>query len=85
MVVLDVTKFCYSYAANKKRWTQPIACYEIAERTCDFIMTYVGNNTINMSLVMLFLISNIYILSAAAASLFPFRWWENGRNWQVEM
>ena len=41
---------------------QPIACYEIAKRTYDFVMTYVGNRTINMTLVMLFLVGNNYIL-----------------------
>ena len=34
---------------------QPIACYEIAY---DYVMTYVGNRTINMTLVMLFLVGN---------------------------
>ena len=33
-------------------------CYEIAQRTYDFVMTYMGNRTINMTLVMLFLIIN---------------------------
>ena len=37
---------------------QPIACYEIAKRTYDFVMTYVGNRTINMTLVMLFPVGN---------------------------
>ena len=37
---------------------QPIACYETAKRTYDFVMTYVGNRTINMTLVMLFLVGN---------------------------
>ena len=37
---------------------QPIACYEIAKRTYDFVMTYVGNRTINMTRVMLFLVGN---------------------------
>ena len=37
---------------------QPIACYEIAKRTYDFGMTYDGNRTINMALVMLFLVGN---------------------------
>ena len=38
---------------------QPITCYEIAK------MTYVGNSTINMPLVMLFLVGNkmVYINS----------------------
>ena len=35
---------------------EPIACYEIANRTFDFVMTYVENRTINMTLVMLFLV-----------------------------
>ena len=37
---------------------QPIACYEIAKWTYDFVMTYVGNRAINMTLVMLFLVGN---------------------------
>ena len=37
---------------------QPIACYEIAKRTYDSIMTYVGNRTINMTLVILLLVGN---------------------------
>ena len=37
---------------------QPIACYEIAKRTYDFVMTYLGNHTINMTFVMLFLVGN---------------------------
>ena len=37
---------------------QPIACYEIAKRTYDFVMTYVGNRTIYMTLVILFLVGN---------------------------
>ena len=46
---------------------QPIkkdGCYEIAKRTCNFVMTYVGNRTINMTLVMLFLVCNkcVYIM-----------------------
>ena len=40
---------------------QPIACYEITKRTYDFVMTYVGNRTINMTFVMLFLAGNKYI------------------------
>ena len=31
------------------------ACYEIVKRTYNFVMTYVGYRTINMTLVMLFL------------------------------
>ena len=37
---------------------QSIACYDIAKMTYDFVMTYVGNFMINMTLVMLFLIGN---------------------------
>ena len=37
---------------------QPIACYEIVKRTCNFVMTYVGNCTINITHVMLFLVGN---------------------------
>ena len=34
------------------------ACYEIAKRTHDFVMTYVGHCTIYINLVMLFLVGN---------------------------
>ena len=37
---------------------QPIVSYEIAKRTYDFVMRYVGNRTINMTLVMLFHVGN---------------------------
>ena len=37
---------------------EPIACYEIAKRRYDFFMTYLGNHTINMTLVMVFLVGN---------------------------
>ena len=37
------------------------ACYEIAKRTYDFVMTYVGYRTINMTLVMLFLVGNKWL------------------------
>ena len=37
---------------------QPIASYEITKRTYNFVMTYVGNRTINMTLVMLFIVVN---------------------------
>ena len=40
---------------------QQIACYEIAKKTYNFVMTYVRNRTINMTLVMLFLIGNKFI------------------------
>ena len=30
---------------------QPIACYKIAKRTYDFVLTYVGNCMINMTLI----------------------------------
>ena len=58
MLFLDVRKKWTLTIANQKRWTliwQPIACYEIAKRTCDFVMSYMGNRTINMTLIMLFL------------------------------
>ena len=44
---------------------QPIAGYETAKRTYDFVMTYVGHCTIKMTLVMLFLVGNevIYVCS----------------------
>ena len=32
--------------------------YDIAKRTYDFVMTYMGNRTINMTLVMLFPVGN---------------------------
>ena len=51
----------YSLTSPKKEnvlLQQPIACYEIAKRTYDFVMTYVGNRTINMTLIMLFLVGN---------------------------
>ena len=50
----------YSYDSQSKKMDlrQLIACYEIAKRTYDFVMTYMGNHTINMTLVMLFLIGN---------------------------
>ena len=37
---------------------QPITYYEIAKRTHDFVMTYVVNRKINMTLVILLLVSN---------------------------
>ena len=37
---------------------QPIAYYETAKRTYDIDITYVGNRTINMTLVMLFFVGN---------------------------
>ena len=60
MLFDDVTRKCTPTTANKKYGLlrQPIACYEIAKRTYDFVMTYVGNRTINMILVMLFLVGN---------------------------
>ena len=42
---------------------QPIACYEIAMRTYDFVLTYVGNRTINMTLVMLLLVGLMFLTS----------------------
>ena len=47
---------------------QPIACYETAKRTYDCVMMYVGNHTINMTLVTLFLVGNKKI-----ENKFPFR------------
>ena len=40
---------------------QPIMCYKITKRTYNFVMTYVGNHMINMTLVMLFLVVIISI------------------------
>ena len=37
---------------------QAITCYEIAKRTYDFVVTYVENHTINMTLAMLLLVGN---------------------------
>ena len=50
MLVDDVTNFFTPTTANQKTYgliRQPIACYEIAKRTYDFVMTYVENRTIN--------------------------------------
>ena len=60
MLFLDVTKnvLLRQPIKNVGLLRQPIACYEIAKRTYDFVMTYVGNRTINMTLVMLFLVGN---------------------------
>ena len=59
----DVTKYLLLRQPIKRDGLlqQPIACYEIAKRTYDFVMTYVRNRTINTTLVMLFLVGNIYI------------------------
>ena len=51
----------YFYDSQSKKdgpLRQPIACYEIAKRTYNFVTTYVGNRTINMTLVMPFLVGN---------------------------
>ena len=51
---------------------QPIACYEIAKTTYDFVMTYMANCTINITLVMLFLVGNnvtFYALLIARCSV----------------
>ena len=48
----------YSYDSQSKKDGQPIACYQIAKRTYNIVMTYVGNCTINMTLVMLVLVGN---------------------------
>ena len=60
MLFDDVTKYLLLRQPIKKDGLlrQPIACYEIANRTYDFVMTYVGNRTINMTIVMLFLVGN---------------------------
>ena len=60
MLYLDVTKNVLLRQPIKKDGLlrQPIACYEIAKRTYDFVKTYVGNCTINMTLVMVFLVGN---------------------------
>ena len=63
MLFLDVIYFFLLLRQPIKKdllLRQPIACYEIAKRTYDFVMTYVGNRTINMTLVMLFLVGNKY-------------------------
>ena len=52
MLFPDVTK------QNNLLLRQPIACYETAKTTYDFVMIYVGNRSINMTLVMLFLVGN---------------------------
>ena len=53
---------------------QSIACYEIAKRTYDFVMTHVGNPTINMTFVMLFLVGEWVIteFNIAAGIFHPF-------------
>ena len=59
MLFLEVTKKVLLLRQPIKKdglLRQPIACYEIAKMTYDFVMTYVGNRTINMPLVLLFLI-----------------------------
>ena len=60
MLFLDVTKKVLLRQPIKRDGLlrQPIACYEIAKTTYDFVTTYVGNRTINMTFVMLFLIGN---------------------------
>ena len=49
---------CYLTSLKFLLLRQPNDCYEIAKRSYDFVMTYVGNRTINMTLVMLFLVGN---------------------------
>ena len=51
MLFLDVTK-------KDGLLQQTISYYEIAKRTYDFVMTYVGNRTINVTLAMPFLVGN---------------------------
>ena len=57
MLFLDVTKQFTLTTANQKRWN-----FMTANRNCqvdiDFVLTYVGNRTINMTLVMLFPVGN---------------------------
>ena len=57
MLFIDIIKKSTSMTANQKRWTLT-TLYEIAKRTYDFVMTYAGNRTINMTLVMRFLVGN---------------------------
>ena len=59
MLFLDVTK----KRRKKVLLRVPIKKMDSYDRTYDFVMTYVGNRTINMTLVMLFLIGNqkIYV------------------------
>ena len=52
---------------------QPIACYEIATRTYDFVITYVGNRTINMTLVVLFLVGNKFAFVSIRSTKFHAR------------
>ena len=57
MLFFDVTnKFTIGTIKNDVLLQRPIACHEIAKRTYDFVMIYVGNRTINMTLVILFLV-----------------------------
>ena len=50
MLFFDATTIKSTFTtANQKRWTLT-TCYEITKRTYDFVMTYVGNRTINMTL-----------------------------------
>ena len=63
MLFLDVTNNLLFGQPIKKDGLlrQPITCYEIAKRTYDFVISYVGYRTINMTPVMLFLLGNKYI------------------------
>ena len=61
MLFLDVTNKCTLTTANQKKmdyYDSQSICYEIAKRISNFVMTYVGNCMINMTLVMLFLVGN---------------------------
>ena len=61
MLFDGVTTKIYSYDSELKKdglLRQPIACHEIAKRTYEYVMIYVRNRTINMTLVMLFLVGN---------------------------
>ena len=56
VVPLHHTKKMYSYDSQSNKYgllRQAIACYEIAKKTYDLDMTYVGNRPINMTLIML--------------------------------
>ena len=58
MLFNDVTNVLLRESINKDViLRQPIACYEIAKKSYDFVMTYLENHTIYMTLVML-LINN---------------------------
>ena len=79
MSFLDVTKDLLLRQPIKKDGLlrQSIVCYEIAQKTYDFVMTYVGNCTINMTLVLLFLVSSVvraFAHGATGRQINPL-WW----------